>query len=154
VLNRLPVGNVPDYDAPRDGGPCKSCDGTAEELATSSESVPSEVMAQITPTYMPVRVYARPGGLSIGERLLGIMPSDSRLVRFALMSVTDYGAGASAYAADAEAWLAQVTAKIVGERAQACKLADESGLVADHWGVFLASNGYTISAVLPDPSLV
>ncbi len=147
----LPVGQVPDYSSPYDAGPCRGCDGTGEVAETMTDHVDRKILFALIPEIMPVRVYQRDGGLTVGESLFGMLPADSRRLPFALWSSQDYGRSLAEWKANPDGFVATVTARITDESAvQACKIAGESGLVADHIGVLLAADGYTVAAYLAE----
>lgn len=139
--DRRPIGMVPDYKRPMPGGPCGSCDGTGEVLATPTDTLPAETLADVL-TVCPVRMYPANRELSWSEAHLGMLRGIGTL-----WSCTDYGTAWNAYVADPDAALATIAAKVTTDRVQACKLTDETGLVVDHIGILLARDGYTVVAV-------
>lgn len=156
-------GQVTDLDRPYADGPCPYCDGKRHKPATITDYLPADVLRTIVDT-IGVRVVLRQGELSYGERLMGWLPGQSKLI--ALYSVQDYGRTfkrlSDAYqagdgdddqrVAQARTAMAEVAAEI-GEKivadtsTQACKLFTDDQVLATEIIVWLARDGYSVVAV-------
>lgn len=131
------MGNrkVPDWDTPVD---CKCCDGTGEVPETMTSYINEECKKEVIDS-LPIKLFFAERGMSFNESYLGIGT---------IFSCSDYGRTWDKLESRSQEsirnFLEQIRKEILESGLQACKIADDDGILINHIVVIVNQGGYSV----------